>query len=59
MSGSGEEVNWQMAHDSLTFSKPETPNTLTHPEGDEEYKIRCYEDFVQAKNPKREDETED
>ena len=48
-----------MAHDSLTFSKPETPNTLTHPEGDEEYQIRCYEDFVQAKNPKREDETED
>jgi len=41
----------------LTFSKPENPNALTHPEGDEEYSICCYEDFVQAKNPKSEEMT--
>jgi hypothetical protein len=41
----------------LTFSKPENPNALSHPEGDEEYSICCYEDFVQAKNPKSEEMT--
>ena len=59
MSGSGEEMNWQLAHDSLTFSKPETCNALTHPEGEENYQISCYEDFVQAKHPKLEGETEE
>ena len=56
------ETHWVLAHDQLTFTKPESPSMLANiPEGEDDGNIISYMDYLDATMPeqKLEDGTHD
>jgi hypothetical protein len=48
------EVSWTLAHDQLSFTKPEHPSMLANiPEGENEENIVTYMDFLDTKHPRQ------
>ena len=47
-----QELNWNLVHDQLTFTRPENPSMLANiPEGETADNIVTYQDFLDAKHP--------